>query len=387
MNGKFISVGDYYPNAKAYEYIAEIMHSGQLTYGQFSRRFEQEFSSLHSCRYGILSNSGTSSLHVALQALKEIHGWDDNDEVILPATTFVATANIVVHCKLKPVFVDVDKLSYNISVPQVIDSISDKTRAIIPVHMFGQPADMTYLFARLGEYRSRGVKIIEDSCETMFATHESQAVGSWGDIGCFSLYAAHILVGGVGGIATTNNKEYAIKMRSLVNHGLTVDSMNLDENCSPQPVSNRFFSFNSHGHSFRITEFEAAIALSQLNEWRSIVRARRRNARHLSSRLSGQDWLVTPYTYPENTHSYMMYPILIRRGNRESLIKYLGENKIQTRDMPSVIGNHFAIDRRRFPVSYDLKNNGLYVGCHQRLTIDDMDYVADRLIEYGKTRA
>jgi dTDP-4-amino-4,6-dideoxygalactose transaminase len=369
------------------ENINNVLDSGQISYGNYSKRLEREFSDLHGCKYGVLSNSGTSSLQVALQTLKELHGWKDGSRVIVPATTFVATANIVRHCSLVPCVVDVDALTYNIDIRSVSENVDDDTVAIIPVHMFGQPSDMTSI---LNIAHANGLHIVEDSCETMFATHFGKPVGSIGDIGCFSMYVAHILVGGVGGLSITSNPDYAAKMRSLVNHGLSISQLNVDDYFSPMPMMGRSFQFDTVGYSYRITEFEAAVAVAQLEDWKDIIRIRRRNAHHLTARLSMLEGLQCGYVDDGNTHAWMMFPIVLfptdtgALCDKSHMTKYLNQRGIQTRDMPSLLYQpaYKMIDPCEYPVSDWIAKNGFYVGCHQDLTPDDMDYVADCISEY-----
>ena len=170
---KRIGIGTFRSTEKMRQMMDDVLTSGQISYGKYSLELEKRFAQLHQTKYAILSNSGTSALHVALQAMKEIHHWE-RGHVIVPATTFVATSNIVIHNDLIPVFADVDPYTYNIDPDYVARLISDETKAIIPVHLFGQPANITALKEVLPER----VKIIEDSCETMF-------VPSWGPVGRF----------------------------------------------------------------------------------------------------------------------------------------------------------------------------------------------------------
>jgi dTDP-4-amino-4,6-dideoxygalactose transaminase len=287
-------------------YLNQVLDSNRISYGEKSLAFEKKFAKLHNCEYAILSNSGTSALEVALQAMKEVNGWDDGDEVIVPATTFVATANVVIHNHMEPVFVDIDAVTYGINPRLAHEAVTDKTRAIIPVHLFGQPCEMNAVMAVAKE---QGLGVIEDSCETMFADHHGQSVGSMGDIGCFSTYVAHLLVTGVGGICTTNNAAYAAKIRSLVNHGLELQHLNPGDNFAPQPTVGRRFSFDTMGHSYRITEMEAALGLAQLDDLyiHDMLTIRRRNARHLTAglRLLNQgngDIFHLPITLEHNSH-------------------------------------------------------------------------------------
>jgi perosamine synthetase len=192
---RIIGVGTFTASPLAKRLVMEALSNNRLSYGPMMQRFETELARMHGCRFGIMSNSGTSALLLALQALKELHGWADGDEVIVPAVTFVATANIVLHNRMVPVLVDVDRLYYELRPELIEQAITPRTRAIIPVHLFGQPADMEPIVAIA---RRHSLKIIEDSAETMFASCNGKRVGSLGDIGCFSTYVAHLIVTGVG---------------------------------------------------------------------------------------------------------------------------------------------------------------------------------------------
>lgn len=376
-----IGVGTFRATEKMKRYVNDVLDSGQISYGPYSRDLEYEFSKIHGCKYGILSNSGTSALQVALQALKEFHGWEDGDEVIVPATTFVATSNVVIHNRMVPIFVDVEPVYFGINVEKIEEKITEKTRAIIPVHLFGQACNMAEISVIAKRY---GLKVIEDSCETMFVSHAGYPVGSWGDIGCFSFYVAHLLVTGVGGISVTNNPEYAAKMRSIVNHGLMVEQLNPGENFAPRPTPGRRFMFETVGHSFRITELEAALGVAQLDNYWEIVSKRNRNAERLTAYLQviNKKWM-NPIQIPEiapynSSHAWMMYPIVLNGLDKEPMMNYLNNHGIETRDlMPILIQPSYSyLEFKDFPASTWLINCGFYVGCHQDLDPEDIDYIA-----------
>lgn len=379
-----IGVGTFRATTYMRSLVGEVLDSGRISYGPLSLEFEKRFAGLHGCEYAILSNSGTSALQVALQALKEVHHWEGG-QVIIPATTFVATANIVLHNQLVPVFVDVDPCTYNIDTRLIERAITPDTRAIIPVNLFGQPADLSAVRAIAERH---GLKVIEDSCETMFVSHQGKPVGAWGDIGCFSTYVAHLLVTGVGGLSLTSNPDYAAKMRSLVNHGLTLDCLNPGENFSPQPAPGRRFRFESTGHSYRITELEAALGLAQLDDEdiRDMLKRRRRNAARLAHALQKLNEhygpiFQAPETAPGNEHAWMMFPIVLKRGDKESLMAHLNAYGIETRDMLPLLSQpaFWYLPRQDYPVSANLIENGFYIGCHQDLTVEDLEYVNDVL--------
>lgn len=382
---KHIGVGHWACSPRERELVNEVLDSGRLSYGPKSKEYERKFAALHGRQYGVLSNSGTSSLQVALQTMKELHGWNDGDEVIVPAVTFVATANIVIHNRMKPVLVDVDPITYNISADKIAPACTYKTRAVIPVNLFGQPANMSEVWAKT----PIGLKLIEDSCEAMFATHNGKMVGSMSDIGCFSMYVAHLITTGVGGIAITNNPDYAAKMRSLVNHGRDGVYIDMDTSASEEVISRRF-RFESIGHSFRITELEAALGLAQLETWEDMIAARQHNARYLIDNLwelhlSG--FIQLPTTGEGNTNAHMMFPIVLLHGDKWGLCNYLEERGIETREMlpltnqPVYKGLWNPAD---YPVAEWINENGFYVSCHNGLTQEDLDYIVESFYGYFK---
>jgi perosamine synthetase len=387
-----IGVGTFKVTELMREYAIGVLDSERLSYGYYSRELEREFANIHDCEFAVLSNSGTSSLQVALQALKEIHGWEDGDEVLIPSVTFVATANIVLHCGMKPVLVDVDLVHYEMD-PHVLQMqyekiITSRTRVMIPVHLFGQPCDMIKLSVIAKEHN---LYMIEDSCECMFVKSYGKMVGSWGSVGCFSTYIAHLLTTGVGGIATTNDPELASKMRSLVNHGrdgiyMSIDDdKNLSEKKLNEVIAKRF-QFNSIGHSYRITELEAALGLAQLKDYQSMIDQRNINAFTLTTKLlnlSGK--IQLPSVRFGNQHAWMMYPILAFDGHKKSLTEHLEANGIETRDMlplvnqPCYKGMWNPEDYKR---AQEVDRCGFYVGIHQELNEDDLDYIAEKIGEY-----
>lgn len=383
-----IGVGTFSVNNKMRSLVNKVMDTGRISYGPMCRELESRFADLHDCKLAVLSNSGTSSLQVALQSLKEIHGWKDGDEVLVPSVTFVATVNIVLHNKMKPVLVDVDPQYYDMVAANAESVMTERTRAMIPVHLFGQPADMNTLSM------IKGIKVIEDSCETMFVSHAGKKVGSWGDIGCFSMYVAHILTAGVGGISITNDLELASKMRSLVNHGRDGIYISIDDDRGLginrlREVIERRFRFESIGHSYRITEIEAALALGQLDSWKNIIGKRNENANYLSEQIEDIARLQLPKTRSNSENAWMMYPIVVLDGDKWELCNYLEEHGIETREMLRLTDQpvyQSMWDYHDYPVASWLNRRGFYIGCHQELGKAEMDYVAETLHNYFNGR-
>lgn len=353
--------------------VNEVLDSGRLSYGPLSKQFESSFASLHGRQEGVLSNSGTSSLVVALQTLKEMHGWADGDEVIVPALTFVATVNAVLHCRLAPVLVDVDPLYYGLNPMLVEAAITSRTRCILPVHPFGLGADMPTLSAIATH---RGLRIIEDSCEAMLVDAGPLQVGAWGDIGCFSFYVAHFITGGVGGIGITSEPDIARHMRSLVNHGIDLTELPSGRSYDPSWLA-RKFSFSRVGHSFRITELEAALLLPQLAELPQMIRQRQAHADKITGHLMGQMHRVQLPAEPRGWgHSYMVYPIVLRYGSKLPVMRHLRNSGVECRDMlPLTTQPCYKYNPELYPVANHINRHGFYIGCHQGLTQANFDHL------------
>jgi dTDP-4-amino-4,6-dideoxygalactose transaminase len=385
-----VSVGGLKIGAREKRYLAQVIRSNRLSYGPFSEKFEKAFARAHDCRFAFFCNSGTSALHIALAALKEEHGWADGDEVIVPAITFVATANIVLHNKMTPIFVDVDPRTYNIDPALIEAKITPRTRAIIPVHLMGLPADMDPIIEIARRFNMR---LIEDSCETVFASYNGRKVGSLGDIGCFSTYVAHYIVTGVGGLATTNDPKLAVRLRSLMNHGRDSIYFQIDDDKDLKgeklrEVVAKRFSFVSLGHSFRATEFEAAMGLAQLEEKNKIIKARQAVARKLTLALKDlEDVIQLPSVPAGRDHMFMLYPIVVRHGDKTGLVNYLEERGIETRDLLPIINQPVYMRlygdlESRFPTARWLNHSGFYVGCHQYMSGPDIDHLSRQVHAY-----
>jgi dTDP-4-amino-4,6-dideoxygalactose transaminase len=379
-----VNIGPY-----AKKLILETLDNNRLSYGKLSAEFENKFAKLHNVNFAVYTVSGTCALQMALHTLKRIHGWRDGDEIIVPAITFVATSNIVLQNNLKPVFVDVLADTYNINPSKIEEKISKKTKAIIPVHMYGLPADMDEIKALAKKYK---LKIIEDSCEAVMAKYKDKFVGSMGDMGCFSTYVVHVITTGVGGIVTTNNSEYAVKVKSLMNHGrdsiyLTIDDANnltRKKNKEIFKIVDRRFSFVDVGYSYRLTEMEAALGLEQLKNIDRIIKKRQFNASYLIKGLGEfSDFLQLPTIPKDREHVFLGFPIVIKNKkiSREELILFLEKNGIETRYMMPLLNQPIYKEifgrnvESRYPVAKYINNHGFYIGCFPELTKEDLDYI------------
>ncbi len=364
--------------------VQQVLESGRLSAGPMMSEFESRFAALHERRHAAMCNSGTGALQLALQALKERYRWADGGEVIVPAMTFVATVNVVLFNRLRPVLADIDPLTLNLDPASAAAAVTDRTVAMIPVHLFGQPADMTSLMAIASE---RGLRVVEDSCETVGARHRGRMVGTFGDFGCFSTYMAHIVTTGVGGLALTDDDENITRFRSLMNHGRNPaylridDDQGLNDEALLRVVWSRY-DFVSIGQSYRATEMEAALGIGQLERLEAKQARRREVAARLAERLAHPD-LQLPVIADGNEHAFMMFAIVCRTADiRDRLAIALERAGVETRFLLPIIGQpcydgvlDFPADA--FPNARHALANGFYIGSHPDMTDDDVDYIAD----------
>ena len=374
-----------------------MLDTNRLTAGPMMSRFESEIASIHGCKYGLMCDSGTAALQIALGALKESCGWSDGDEILVPAITFVGTANVVVYNNLRPVFVDVDPAYYTIDPAQIDKAITSRTRAIIPVHIGCLPCDMSPI---LEIAASRGLRIIEDSAEAMFAHYGGRPVGSFGDIACFSTYAAHMISTGIGGLCITNDGNLVTIMKSLMNHGRDSIYIRMDDDEGKTgdelfKIADNRFSFVRMGHSFRCTEMEAALGIAQLDDREEHWACRQRLAARMMKGLTPlSQRLQLPEARPGSDHGYMFFPLVLLRDsdNRAELIQYLEERGVETRYLLPLINQPayramFGNLDDKYPVAARLNEYAFYVGCHPEMTDGDADYIVDTLKSFFAARA
>ena len=390
-----IGVGGVQITDRAKELVNEVLESGRLTAGPMMDRFERAFAKAHGCKFALMCNSGTSALQIALAALKERHGWTDGDEVLVPAVTFVATSNVVMYNGLKPVFVDVDPIYYGIDPERIEDHITERTRAIMPVHLAGMPCDMAPIRQIA---KKHGLRMVEDSAETMFARDKGTPVGAFGDVGCFSTYVAHVINTGVGGLCTTNDPELIVMLKSLMNHGRDSIYIRIDDDKSASDdelfnIVDRRFSFVRLGHSFRCTEMEAALGIAELEQRETSIARRREIAAKYDSGLADlADRLQTPAVREGSEHVYMFYPLVLTDPtiHRNDLIKYLEHSGVETRYLLPLINQPvyrelFGNLDQKYPVAAHLNANALYIGCHPQISDEEVDYVIDVFHRFFET--
>ena len=398
-----IGVGYAYVSDIEKKYVNEALDASRLSQGKMVHRFEKQFAELHEQKYGIACNSGTSALHVGIEALKEKHGFPfgAESEILVPAITFIATSNACIHAGVKPVFVDVDSKTYNMDPSKIEEKITEKTVGIIPVHTFGQPCEMDAIMEIANR---RGLWVMEDCAEAHFATYKGQKIGSFGEIAAFSTYVAHTITTGIGGVITTNDRQMMEISRSLIAHGractceqcLASDPRKVCPLRMQTEMDKRFMMVRM-GYSYRVGELEGAIGLGQLENRDIIMGTRKKNAKYLTEHLqAARKYLQLPESPDYVDHSFMMYPLVVKKEapfTREDLTHYLEKQNIETRPMLPLLNQPiykelFGDIEKDYPVAEWIDHNGFYVGCHHGLAKAQLDKIVDALqafvVKYNK---
>jgi len=296
--------------------VIEAVKSGWISSkGKFIEEFEREFAKYCGVKYGVATANGTVALHLALKAL----GIGKGDEVIVPTLTFVATANTVTYCGANPIFVDSHPEYWCINPEKIEEKITPRTKAIIPVHLYGHPCNMDRIMEIARNYN---LYVIEDAAEAHGAEYKGRKVGSFGDISCFSFYGNKMITTGEGGMCLTNNEELAERMRNLRDHAMS---------------KNRKYWHETIGFNYRMTNLQAAVGVAQLKKLDEFVEKKRRIAKWYAEGLKdlAEKGLIT--LHPEMEWAkcvYWMYSILVEEKagvNRDELMRKLKENGIETR--------------------------------------------------------
>lgn len=285
--------------------VIDVLNSGMLASGPVTEKFEKEFAEFIGTKYAIATASGTTALHLGLLSL----GVKKGDEVIIPAFSFVATANSPLFCEAIPVFCDIDPQTFNIDPDKIEELITKKTKVIMPVHLYGQAADMEPILEIANKH---DLKIFGDACQAHGAKYNGNMVGSFGDLECFSFYPTKNMTTSEGGMITTNNEEIAEKASSLRNHGREKTKWGYEHGCL--------------GYNYRTTDIASAIGFEQLKKLPMFNKKRQENAHFLNKNLDRIDEIKIPYVLPKCEHVYHQYTIICK--NRENIIQTLKEHDI-----------------------------------------------------------
>lgn len=338
--------------------------------GKYIKEFEEKFSDFCNVKYGVACSNGTTALHLALEVL----GIGKGDEVIIPTFTMIATANAVIYAGAKPVLVDAEEETWNIDTDLIERKITKKTKAIMPVHIYGHPCDMNAINEIA---RKHNLKVIEDAAESHGAEYKGRRTGGLSDVASFSFYANKIITTGEGGMLVTNDRKTAERARLLRNHAF----------------SEQRFLHKELGFNYRMTNIQAAIGLAQMEYADELVNSRIKNAILYSSLLKKVKGITLPPKKDWAKNVYWMYAILIEKEfgfGKEQVMANLLEKGVETRSFFYPMhkqpvykkkDSRFPDTNGKYPVSEELFKKGLYLPSGSSLTKEQIKEVVEGIVE------
>ena len=301
--------------------VEKVMGQNMLTLGPQLEKFEKAFSEYAGSKHAIAVSNCTAALHLSLKAI----GVKENDEVIIPDLTFVADANAILACNAKPTIVDINRDNFFLSITNLKKNITKKTKAIIPVHVYGQACNIQEIF---DVAKDNDLKVIEDCAHAVGTFSNSKHVGTIGDTGCFSFYPTKNMTTAEGGMVITNSKKIADKIRQLRSHGMSKSLKDRYSKGYPW-----IFDITEPGYNYRLDEIRSALGISQLKRIKKINELRRKAASYYHSKLKEIPGIILPDMVNDNTHSYHLYTIRITnkfRLSRNQLFNKLKDNGVRT---------------------------------------------------------
>jgi len=350
------------------EAVVKVLESCVLTSGLGAgpkvREFEKAFSDFAGTKHAVAVNSGTAALHLALLAV----GVSSGDEVIVPSFTFTATAETVVLAGAKPVFVDIDPHTYCVDPEKVEEAVTEKTKALLPVDLYGFPAEMELLREIADKH---GLMIIEDAAQAHGAMYKGKPPGYFADVACWSFYGSKNMTTGEGGMITTNNDELVEKLRCVRSHGEREKYMSV-----------------MLGHNYRMPEIEAAIGCVQLRKLPAFLEKRRKNAEQLTRRLRETEKLQLPFETQSHKHSWYLYTVRLKGSNaksRDRLVEELNKSGIgATVYYPTPIHlmpYYHQFCGRELPETERASQQVLSLPIHPGVSFQQIDHIADCVLE------
>lgn len=350
------------------EAVVAVLKSGMLVQGENVKKLEDSIADYLDVKHAVAVSNGTASLHLALIAL----GVGPGDEVIVPALSFMATANVVELVGATSIFVDIDEETFNINVEQIEEKITSKTKAIIPVHEFGLACDIEGVMKIAGKY---DLHVIEDAACALGAKSNNRFVGTFGEVGSFSFHPRKAITGGEGGLIVTNNDELAKRFRILRNHGISVEANRME--------------FVEAGYNYRLTDIQAALILSQFQRLDKILLAKEKLANIYLDLLSGISFIHLPKASKDKRHTWQSFHITIQETvSRDLLINNLRDKGIGTNygaqciPFQSYYKEKYKLNcELLFPNAMNAYKCGLVLPLFERLSDRDITYASNILKE------
>ena len=357
--------------------VKEPLMTGWITSGPKVTEFEKLFADRHKVKHAIATTSCTTALHMALAALDIGPG----DAVIVPAFTWVATANVVLFCGATPVFVDIDTNTFNLDPTKLGEKITNKTKAIIPVHLFGLCADMDKIKEAAGN-----IPLIEDAACAAGASYKGVPAGGLGSMACFSFHPRKSVTTGEGGMVTTNDDELAAKLKMLRNHGASISEE--ERHKGPKPFI--LPDFNLMGFNYRMTDLQGAVGVVQIKKLDKFISERDQWAKYYISELSKIDWISLPEVSEDYSHGWQSFVVLIDESKspatRNEIMEILQSKGISTRPgthavhMLNFYKEKYGLNGEDFPQARIANDCSMAIPLHNRMNKEDYHYIVDSLL-------
>ena len=346
------------------EGVVEVLESGWLSLGPKYKEFEEKLAEYVGVKYACVVSSGTAALHLGVRAL----GLKSGDEVITSPFSFVASSNCLLYEGVKPVFVDIEETTFNIDPSLIEQAITKKTKAILPIHIFGQSAEMDEIMRVAKKYK---LKVLEDSCESLGATYRGKMVGTTGDIGTYAFYPNKQMTTGEGGMIITDSKELYDLCDSMRNQGR---SKNGD-----------WLIHERLGYNYRLDEMSASLGITQLKKLDWMIEEKRKIAFWYNEVLKDIKDIEIPKVGANRTHSWFVYVVRIKNSKRDKLMDELGKVGIQTKPylpvihLQSFMRKMFNFKKGDFKVAENISEETLALPLFIGLKQKDVEYIANKI--------
>ena len=376
MEKRIIPISLPVTGEEEWQALKEPITTGWLTSGPKVRAFEEAFAARHNVKHAIAVTSATTALHLALIALDIKAG----DEVIVPAFTWVSTANVVLYQGAKVVFVDIDPTTFNIDPEQLKDKITSKTKAIMVVHLFGLCAPMDEIKSIAGD-----IPLIEDGACAAGSAYKGVPAGGLGLMGCFSFHPRKSITTGEGGMITTNDDALAEKLQILRNHGASISEEQRHHGAQPYILPD----FNVLGYNYRMTDLQGALGCVQLKKLDSFIDERFKWANYYEQQLSSIEWIKTPSFTSDFKHGWQSYVLLIDEEKspitRNQIMEKLQELGISTRPgthavhMLGFYKEKYNIQAEDYPGAQIANDKSISIPLHNRMVKEDYQYIVNAI--------
>ncbi len=374
---------------KEFNIIRKPLESGWVVQGPYTKEFEEKWSEFTGAKHSIAVTSCTTALHLSLAAL----GLQPEDEVIVPAFTWISSANVVEHLNAKVVFCDIDLKTFNIDVNQIEEKITPKTKAIIPVHLFGLSSNMDPI---LHIAREHNLWVVEDAACGFGARYKGKHVGTLGDTGCFSFHPRKAITTGEGGMITTSDDILAEKMRSMRDHGAAMSDFQRHHGAKPYLLAEHPYA----GFNYRMTDIQASLGVTQMERADLILGERQSLAGNYDKTLNEQNFFQLPFRHHDYIHGYQSYPTVFDIKNvninsipdlnkkRNTFMEALQSDGISTRPATHAVHmlkyykNKYKIEPEDFPNSYIANEVSISFPLFNGLTGAEQDFVIKKILKH-----